>query len=304
MNGLGRHTISRKVFLKQSSLSLAGLCLLPYTGKIKPAEQIFRTIPSTGERLPIIGMGSWLTFDVGTSEAERAPMRGVLQAFVGAGGKVMDSSPMYGQSEKVIGQLAHELKVADKLWVATKVWTHGEQSGLSQIDTSVKLFKKQPFLLQVHNLVDVNTHLKTLRKLKEEGQVKYIGVTHYLNSAHQNLANILKEEPIDFMQINLSVSNTAAEDYLLPLAADKGVAVIINQPFHTGALFRTVEGILLPEWAQEWGISTWASFFLKYIISHPAVTCVIPATTQVAHVKENMAAGYAPLPDLKTRKNG
>jgi diketogulonate reductase-like aldo/keto reductase len=295
-------TISRKDFIHQSALSLVGLSLAPYWELTDRADQIFRTIPSTGERLPVVGMGSWLTFDVGSSDAERAPMRRVLQAFVEAGGKVIDSSPMYGNSEQVIGQLAESLGITDQLWVSTKVWTSGQQAGLSQINDSVKLFGKWPWVIHVHNILDFKTHIKTLRKLKEEGRLKYIGVTHYLASAHEELARIIKSEPLDFIQVNLSVRETAAEDYLLPLATDKGLAVMINRPFESGALFRSVDGASLPPWAKEWGIVNWASFFLKYIIACPGVTCVIPATTQVVHARENMAAGYHPLPNAQTRK--
>ncbi|MDF9800757.1 diketogulonate reductase-like aldo/keto reductase [Catalinimonas alkaloidigena] len=294
--------LPRRDFLKTTTASLSGLCLMPDIAAFENKERIFRTIPSTGERIPAIGMGSWLTFDVGSSESERAPMRKVLRTFADLGGGVIDSSPMYGSSQKVIGALAEELGVKDKLWVATKVWTNGEQAGKSQIDESVSLFHKWPALEQVHNIRDSKTHIRTLRELKDKGKLKYVGVTHYVDAAHDELAKLIRSEPLDFIQINLSVRGTAAEDYLLPLAADKGVAVIINQPFETKALFRTVGGVPLPPWAGEWDMPNWASFFLKYIISNPHVSCTIPATTQVAHVKENMAAGYAPLPDALTRK--
>lgn len=298
----GDPRLSRKHFLRTSCVSLAGLCLLPGLGVFEEKERIFRTIPSTGERIPAIGMGSWLTFDVGSSESERAPMRNVLRTFAELGGGVMDSSPMYGRSQKVIGELAEELGINDQLWIATKVWTNGEQAGKYQIEESVALFNQWPALEQVHNIRDFKTHMRTLKELKAAGKLKYIGVTHYLDSAHDELAQLIRTEPLDFVQINLSVRGTAAEDELLPLAADKGVAVIINQPFETKVLFRTIEGISLPPWAEEWNIPNWASFFLKYIISNPHVSCAIPATTQVAHVRENMAAGYAPLPDTATRK--
>ena len=295
-------TYSRKTFLQKSLLSAAGLFAAPLLLSTAGKEMVLRAIPSTGEKVPAIGMGSWLTFNVGEKAEQRAPMRQVLKTFVESGGRVIDSSPMYGRSERVIGELAGELGVTDKLWVATKVWTSGEEAGKSQISNSVELFRKWPAVLQVHNLLDLKIHLKTLRKLKDEGKLKYVGITHYVNSSHERLANLLKTEPLDFLQINLSVRNTASEDYLLPLAADRGVAVIINQPFETGALFNHVQGVPLPPWAKDWLIGTWASYFLKYIISNSSVTCVIPATTQVAHVKENMAAMYSPLPDGNTRQ--
>lgn len=293
---------SRKQFLRTSLLGLSGLYAAPMLSQLAPTEMIYRTIPASGEKIPAIGMGSWITFNVGESEQQRAPMRAVLKAFVERGGRVIDSSPMYGRSERVIGELAAELGITGKLWVATKVWTSGEEAGKEQIRNSVQLFKKWPAALQVHNLLDLKTQLNTLRQLREEGHVKYVGITHYLNSSHGELAKLLKSEPLDFLQINLSIRNTASEDYLLPLAADKGVAVIINQPFETGGLFRYVEGASLPGWAAELGIESWAAYFLKYIISNSSVTCVIPATTQAVHAEENMAAGYGPLPDRRTRE--
>ena len=296
------NSISRLMFLRQSSA--ASLCLFmpgffsaPQTGKM-----VTRKILSSGEMIPAIGLGSWITFDVGNSEDELRPMRNVLKAFVDAGGKLIDSSPMYGRSEKVIGQLASSLNIADKLWIATKVWTSGERAGKIQIENSKALFKKWPSLIQVHNLQDVNTHLKTLRALKEEGSLKYIGITHYLNSEHEELVRLVKSEKLDFIQLNLCIRNTAAENYLIPLAAEKGVSVIINRPFETGALFNSINNIKLPNWSKEWGMTTWAAFFLKFIISNPNVTCAIPATSQVAHLKENMAACFEPLPDEATRK--
>lgn len=293
--------ISRQQFVRQCGLSLAGAILLPgFTAS--SMKQILRTIPSSGEKIPAIGLGSWITFDKGSSENDLAPLREVLKSFAAAGGKVVDSSPMYGRSEAVIGKLAAELKLTDKLWFATKVWTSGEKSGRDQIDNSIKLFQKTPVLLQVHNLLDFNTHIKTLRQLKEQGKIKYIGITHYVNSAHEDMSRIIKKEKPDFIQIFLSVRNRVAENSLLPLAADNGVAVIINRPFETADLFRAVGNAPLPAFAAEWGITTWAAFFLKYIISNPHVTCVIPATSQPNHLAENMAAGLDPLPDEATRK--
>lgn len=293
--------ISRQQFMRQCGLSLAGAMLLneiPPT----PAQQIFRTIPSTGEKIPAIGLGSWITFDCGDSENEVAPRREVLKLFFDAGGKIVDSSPMYGRSEAVIGKLAAELKLTGKLWFATKVWTNGEKSGRNQIDNSINIFKTAPKLFQVHNLLDYSTHIKTLRKLKEEGKIKYVGITHYVNSAHEEMARLIKSEKLDFIQIFLSIRNRVAENSLLSLAADNGTAVIINRPFETADLFRAIGNTPLPTFAADWGIKTWAAFFLKYIISNPHVTCVIPATSKPAHLKENIAAGFDPLPDEATRK--
>lgn len=294
--------ITRRDFVKNSALAAAGIGLAHRLSFPMSTEIIYRAIPSTGEKIPVIGLGSWITFDVGNSAAERSPMREVLRQFAQMGGKVVDSSPMYRRSEQVIGELAAELKLSGDLWFVTKVWTTGEESGKGQIRNSTQLFGQYPKLLQVHNLVDFNTHIKTLRRLKEEGKIKYAGITHYVDSAHEDVKRILKAETLDFVQINLSIRGRKAEDSLIPLAVDRGVAVIINQPFETGALFRAVGKAPLPAWAKEWEISTWAAYFLKYIVSNPAVTCTIPATSQVAHLKENMAALSGPLPDAKTRQ--
>ena len=290
------------MFLRQSSAASLALLMPGFFPDSQTGKMVMRKILLSGEIIPAIGLGSWITFDVGNSEDELKPMQHVLKEFVDAGGKVVDSSPMYGRSEKVIGQLASNLNVVDKLWIATKVWTSGESAGKTQIENSKTLFKKWPSLIQVHNLQDVKTHLKTLRSLKDEGKLKYIGITHYLNSEHEELARLVKSEKLDFIQVNLCIRNTAAEDYLIPLAADKGVSVIINRPFESGALFNSINNIQLPGWSTDLGITTWAAFFLKYIISNANITCTIPATSQVTHLKENMAACFEPLPDAATRK--
>jgi len=297
-----RNSISRLSFLIQTTAGSLSLIFPNVFKDRRSAAMITRKIPSSGELIPAIGLGSWITFNVGDSENELAPMRNVLGAFVEAGGKVIDSSPMYGRSEKVIGKLAAELNVTDKLWFATKVWTTGESSGKTQIENSREYFKKWPVLLQVHNLQDLKTHLRTLRALKEEGKLKYIGVTHYLDSEHETLANVVKSEKLDFIQVNFSIRSRSAENYLLPLAAERGVGVIINKPFESGALFPAINNVSLPTWSKEWGISSWSAFFLKYIISNTNITCTIPATSQVSHLQENMAACFGPVPDEATRK--
>ena len=297
-----RNSISRLSFLIQTTAGSLSLIFPNVFKDRRSAAMITRKIPSSGELIPAIGLGSWITFNVGDSENELAPMRNVLGAFVEAGGKVIDSSPMYGRSEKVIGKLAAELNVTDKLWFATKVWTTGESSGKTQIENSREYFKKWPVLLQVHNLQDLKTHLPTLRALKEEGKLKYIGITHYLDSEHETLANVVKSEKLDFIQVNFSIRSRSAENYLLPLAAERGVGVIINKPFESGALFPAINNVSLPTWSKEWGISSWSAFFLKYIISNTNITCTIPATSQVSHLEENMAACFGPVPDEATRK--
>jgi diketogulonate reductase-like aldo/keto reductase len=261
-----------------------------------------RPIPHTGEPLPIIGLGTWQTFDVGESESERAPLREVLQEFVRRGARVVDSSPMYGQSESVVGALAVELGIHEKLFLATKVWTSGREAGIRQMEQSFqRLRTRRVDLMQVHNLVDWRTQLGTLRQWQEQGRVRYIGVTHYTESAYDELARVLKTEELDFVQLNYSIAERAAERQLLPLAAERRIAVLVNRPFAAAGLFNEVRGKPLPPWAKEIGCSSWAQFFLKFVVSHPAVTCAIPGTSKVRHLVDNLQAGLAPLPDPATR---
>ena len=296
------NNISRLTFLRQSSAASLSLLMPRFFPGLQTGKMVTRKILSSGEIIPAIGLGSWITFDVGDNQDELLRMQNVLKEFVDAGGKLVDSSPMYGRSERVIGQLASNLNIADKLWIATKVWTSGEAAGKTQIKNSTTHFKKWPSLIQVHNLQDVKTHLKTLRSLKEEGRLKYIGITHYLNSEHEEMARLVKSEKLDFIQVNFSIRSRSAENYLLPLAAERGVGVIINKPFESGALFPAINNVSLPTWSKEWGISSWSAFFLKYIISNTNITCTIPATSQVSHLEENMAACFGPVPDEATRK--
>lgn len=293
--------VNRRSFIKHSGI-LAASAVFPFKDAIMYEPLLLRKIPSTGEQIPAIGLGSWLTFDVGTSPSELAPVRSVIKAFYETGGRLIDSSPMYGRSERAIGDAMAQLEITDKLWLATKVWTTGEERGKQQIENSRALFKTWPKLLQVHNLQDLRTHLRTLKALKAEGRVKYIGLTHYVNSAHKEMAELVKSEKPDFIQINVSIRNTAAEDYLIPAAADHGVAVIINRPFETGALFDAIGRAPLPAWAMDYDIKTWAAYFLKFIISNSDITCTIPATSKENHVRENMEACFGLLPDQAGRK--
>ncbi|MFQ5683226.1 MAG: aldo/keto reductase [Candidatus Binatia bacterium] len=264
---------------------------------------IRRPIPGRGESLPTIGLGTWQTFDVGRSESERAPLRKVLRRFVQLGGSVVDSSPMYGRSERVVGDLAAELDVHKQLFVATKVWTRGRDAGILQMEQSFqRLRTEQVDLMQVHNLVDWRTHLGTLRRWKEQGKIRYIGVTHYTESAYDELARVLETEELDFVQLNYSVGEREAEHRLLPLAAERRMAVLVNRPFAQGALFRKVRGKALPSWAADLCCASWAQLFLKFVISHPVVTCAIPATNKVHHLVDNMGAGVGPLPDATLRE--
>lgn len=261
-----------------------------------------RRIPSSGEMLPVVGLGTWAQFDVGPSEAEREPLRGVLRMMAAKGAEVIDSSPMYGRSEAVVGDLASELGLSDKLFYATKVWTSGREAGIRQMESSMaKMRRARMDLMQVHNLVDWQTHLETLRDWKKEGKVRYIGVTHYLDSAHPVLERMAKEEEIDFIQVNYSIRSRNAERSLLDAAMDNGVAVIVNRPFGEGSLFGYTRGRKLPDWASDYGIGSWAQFFLKYLLSHPAVTCVIPGTSRPENMLDNLGAAEGPLPDEKAR---
>jgi aryl-alcohol dehydrogenase-like predicted oxidoreductase len=245
-------------------------------------EILTRTIPSTGEELPVLGLGTWQTFDVGASESERAPLAEVLRDFAALGGTLVDSSPMYGRSEEVVGA----------------VWTPGRQKGIEQMESSFRKMRTDRFdLLQVHNLVDVEAHLATLRGWKANGRVRYIGVTHYTASAHAEVEAVLRREAFDFLQINYSVAEPEAERRILPLAQEKGIAVIANRPFATGSLLRRLSKRPLPGWAAEIDCASWAQVLLKFVVSHPAVTCAIPATASPAHLRDNMGAGSGRLPD-------
>ena len=261
-----------------------------------------KPIPRSGELLPVIGLGTWQTFDVGAAAAERAPLKEVLREFVKSGGAVIDSSPMYGRSESVAGEIATELGIHKQLFVATKVWTSGRDAGIRQMEESFRRLRVEKLdLMQIHNLLDHRTHLATLRKWRDDGKIRYLGVTHYHAGAYPELARVLATEELDFVQLNYSMAEREAEERLLPLAAEKRIAVLVNRPFAEGALFKHTRGKTLPAWAKEIGCASWAQFFLKFIIGHPAVTCVIPATSKVSHLSDNMQAGTGPLPDAGMR---
>jgi diketogulonate reductase-like aldo/keto reductase len=262
-----------------------------------------RPIPSTGELLPVIGLGSWIQFDVGTAEAERAPLMDVLKEMHSGGGRLLDSSPMYGKSEGVIGDLTQGSGMADEFFYATKVWTTGKAAGIRQMEESYKKMRRQTMdLMQVHNLVDWQAHLDTLKGWKEEGRVRYVGITHYVASAHEQLEQIVKMGIVDFVQFNYSIRVRNAEKSLLPACRDNGVTTIINEPFEKGSLFGLVKGQALPDWAKDYDIGSWAEFFLKFIVSHPDVTCVIPGTSDVGHLADNMKAGEGRLVDEVGRR--
>jgi diketogulonate reductase-like aldo/keto reductase len=272
-------------------------------GRGQNSKIMTRKIPSTGEELPAVGLGTWQVFDVGAGAAVRAPLREVLKAFVGAGGRVIDSSPMYGSAESVAGDLVAELGLREQLFVATKVWTTGRDDGVAQMETSFRRLKvKQMDLMQVHNLLDVDTHTKTLLDWKAQKKVRYIGITHYTASAHADVERQLGKHKYDFVQINYSLAERNAEKRLLEVCKSKGIAVIANRPFAEGAMFRRVRGKELPSWAAEIGANSWAQFFLKWIVGHPAITCTIPGTGKPEHMADNVAAGFGTLPDEAMRK--
>jgi diketogulonate reductase-like aldo/keto reductase len=261
-----------------------------------------RPIPSSGEKIPVVGLGTWRTFDVGASATERAPLEEVLRSFVELGGRVVDSSPMYGAAESVVGDLAASLAIGDRLFLATKVWTSGRDAGVRQMEQSLQRLRARKLdLMQIHNLLDWRTHLATLREWKASGRVRYVGVTHYTASAYDELERVLRSETLDFVQMNYSLGERDAERRILPLARDRGVAVLANRPFAEGGLFQRVRGQALPPWAVELDCESWAQLFLKWILAHPAVTCVIPATSRPQHLADNMKAGTGPLPDAATR---
>jgi diketogulonate reductase-like aldo/keto reductase len=267
------------------------------------APMLARRIPSSGEMLPALGLGTWRTFDVGAGTAERAPLKEVLGAFVALDGRVIDSSPMYGAAETVVGDLAAEIGVTDKLFLATKVWTGGREAGVAQMEQSFRRLRARRLdLMQVHNLRDWRAQLRSLRDWKAAGRLRYIGVTHYTEGAHDELERVLRTEPLDFVQVNYSPGEREAERRILPLARDRGVAVLVNRPFAEGGLFHRVRGRPLPPWAADAGAESWAQLFLKWILAHPAVTCALPATSRLQHLQDNMKAGTGALPDAAARE--
>jgi diketogulonate reductase-like aldo/keto reductase len=268
------------------------------------AAMLTRTIPSSGEAMPVIGLGTSQVFDVGADPRARQPLRAVLQAFVDAGGRIIDTSPMYGRAERVTSDLVAQSGVRPKVFLATKVWTSGHEAGIAQMRRSAELLQSPVIdLMQIHNLVDWRTHLATLRRMKERGEIRYIGITHYTTGALPELARILASEPgIDFVQCAYSLGTRDAETRLLPVAAERGVAVIVNRPFEDGHMFRRVRGRPLPGWAGEFDCTSWAQLFLKYIFADPAVTCAIPATADPGHMADDLKAGLGHLPDARQRR--
>ena len=268
-----------------------------------PAAIIKRPIPRSGELLTAIGLGTYIVFDVASNAPEIVELREVLKAFVAGGASVVDSSPMYGRAESVVGELANELALRASLFLATKVWTSGRQAGIKQMRDSLRLLRTQRIdLMQVHNLLDLATHLDTLREWKQAGTLRYLGITHYHSGAYRELERLLRTRDYDFVQFNYSLAEREAETRLLSVAAETGTAVIVNRPFAQGELFAKVKGKALPAWAAEFDCDSWAQFFLKYILAQPAVTCVIPGTGAARHMADNLRAGAGKLPDARTRR--
>ena len=271
-------------------------------GPVATDKMHTRPVPSTREPLPVIGCGTWRTFDVGQGAAERARLSEVLRILFENGGSVIDSSPMYGAAEAVVGDLLTTMKARDKAFIATKVWTRGREAGIAQMQRSMELLHAHRIdLMQVHNLVDWRTQLATLRAWKKEGLFRYIGITHYTPSAYDELESVMRGEKPDFVQLDYSLSDRAAEQRLLPLAADLGIAVIVNQPFGGGGLLQSMSARPLPAWTSDIGCTTWAQILLKFVLANPAVTCVIPGTGRPEHMKDNVRAGYGIYPDAALR---
>ena len=270
---------------------------------VNQENMIQRPIPSSGEALPLVGLGTWQTFDVGAAASERSPLVEVLKILMEKGGKVIDSSPMYGKSEAVVGDLTAAMGNSAHFFYATKVWTSGKDAGTRQMQASMeKMRRKQMDLMQIHNLVDWKTHVKTLKAWKETGKIRYWGITHYVDPAHEELEAIIRSEQPDFAQFNYSIRSRHAERSLLDSCSKHKTAVIINQPYESGSLFRLVKGKALPSWVAEFDINSWGQYFLKFILSHGAVSCVIPGTSTPEHMLDNAMAGYGRLPDEAGRE--
>ncbi|MCP4472922.1 MAG: aldo/keto reductase [Gammaproteobacteria bacterium] len=295
--------LSRRRFLQASAIAAT---LSPLTASHLAAAQsgpIKKAIPASGEKLSVIGLGTSRTFDVNVADAVQSPLFDVLRAFFANGGQLIDSSPMYGSAEAVTGALLQALDDTAGLFTATKVWTYGKREGIEQMQRSMqRLDSERIDLMQIHNLRDWQVQLETLREWKAQGRIRYIGITTSHGRDHDELETILQQQPLDFVQFSYNILNRTAEQRLLPMARERGIGTLINRPYQRGSLFRKVRGKTLPPWAAEFDCASWGQFFLKFIASHPDVTCIIPATSKQKHMIDNMAAGYGRLPDESTRK--
>jgi diketogulonate reductase-like aldo/keto reductase len=294
---------SRRQFLQTSAAASLMVSLAPGFALAAESAVIRKTIPSSGERLSVIGLGTSRTFDVDSDKAVTSPLMAVMQAFFDNDGQLIDSSPMYGSAEAVTGALLKQVENRQAIFTATKVWTDGKHEGIEQMERSMqRLGVEQIDLMQIHNLRDWQTHIDTLVDWKAEGRIRYIGITTSHGRYHAELEEILQQIPLDFVQFSYNILNRTVEQRLLPIAREKGIATLINRPYQRGSLFRKVKGKSLPAWVAEFDCASWGQFFLKFIAAHPAVTCIIPATSKLKHMVDNMAAGYGRLPDEPTRQ--
>jgi diketogulonate reductase-like aldo/keto reductase len=295
-----RNNFTRRDFVCAAALAAA---VLPRDASAQAARPIDRPIPSSGERIPAVGLGTWITFNVGDDPVLQAECAQVMAAFFAGGGRMIDSSPMYGSSQSVVGNGLKRLGRPEALFSAEKVWTSAAANGPAQIEQSRRLWGVERFdLLQVHNLLTWEAHLETLFAMKAAGRLRYVGITTSEGRRHDLVEQIMRRHPLDFVQLTYNVVDREPEQRLLPLATERGTAVIVNRPFRQGALTRRLDGEPLPEWANEIGAKSWAQLILKFILSHPAVTVAIPATTRVDHVRENLAAAGGTLPDRDLRE--
>jgi aryl-alcohol dehydrogenase-like predicted oxidoreductase len=299
--------VTRRRAVRLIGVSAAGFCFPIHASRAQANAEssalLTRVIPSSGEKLPVIGLGTWQAFTVDVTSDNRRQLGDVLTLFVKLGGRLIDTSPMYGRAEEVIGDLTTALGIQDKIFLASKIWTRGKKNGIKSMERSMALLRaKRIDLMQVHNLVDVQTQLATLHEWKAQGRIRYLGITHYEAGAFADVEKIVRSEKLDFVQINYSLMEREAEEGLLPLAQERGVAVIVNRPFGGGDLFSRTRSKRLPDWASEFDCQSWAHFFLKWIIANPAITCAIPATDKPSHLEDNMKGGIGRLPDAKMRQ--
>lgn len=283
-------------------LAASAMGIVPGTLLAEERKMISRNIPSSGEALPAIGLGTYDVFDVSSTHENVTSRRRIVDLLLGEGGSVIDTSPMYNRAEKIIGDVIEAGSPREAMFIATKVWIDGQQAGIEQMNRSARLMKSEVIdLMQVHNLRDTDVHMRTIRERQEAGRIRYNGLTHYTASAFDRLEAAMKKHRPDFIQINYSLGERGSDRRILPLARDLGIAVLINRPYQSGALFRAVSGREPPDWSRQF-CDSWAQFFLKFIISHPAVTCAIPATSKPHHMVDNVEAGFGMLPDAQTRE--
>ena len=294
---------NRRRALRMLAAASAYVALRPSLARAQPRAILTRPIPSTGELLPVVGLGSWITFNVGADPVARDACADVMRNFVEAGGRMIDSSPMYGSSQEVIGYGLRKAALTARIFSADKVWISSGARGREQIELSRRRWQVNRFdLVQVHNLLSWQEHLPTLFAMKASGQVRYVGITTSEGRRHRDIEQLMRSHALDFVQVTYNPLDREVEERILPLAHDRGIAVIVNRPFREGALLRALARQPLPAWAADIDCTSWAQFVLKFIVSHPAVTCAIPATTSVGHVRENMDAAYGRLPDAALRR--